>query len=139
MRRKAVQTIRNVRCQPPKPPRVRVLKNVRRYKIPPLQWDAGHWWDIIQWESTAVHQPEIIRRMTDDELEQALDNPVQFPAFPCHTQSVERAVKMVSTVTTQVEGLEARHGQILSVLASRRCRKDFASKKDYEFKTEELH
>ena len=44
-----------------------------------LQWDAGHWWDIINWETAAVHQPAILNWMSNEELELALNNPVQFP------------------------------------------------------------
>ena len=46
VRRKEVNLIRDIRKKPPKPPRAKVLKKVRKYKIPPLQWDSEHWWDI---------------------------------------------------------------------------------------------
>ena len=136
VRRKAVTILQDIRKKPPKPTRAKVLKGVRKFSIPPLQWDSGHWWDTIDWKATTVHQPAILKDMTDAELERAKDQPVVFPGFPCHTRSVERAVKLVTEVTSQVEGEDARHGQILSVLASKESRKDFKSKKYYEFKAE---
>ena len=72
VRRKEVNLIRDIRKKPPKPPRAKVLKKVRKYKIPPLQWDSEHWWDIIDWKTTVVHQPAILSKMSDADL--ALDH-----------------------------------------------------------------
>ena len=74
--------------------------------------------------------------MSDADLNLAMDQPVEFPAYPWHTQSVERAVKLVTDAASQVEGEESRHGHLLSVLASRESRKDFTTKREYEYKTE---
>ena len=41
--------------------------------------------------------------MSDADLNLAMDQPVEFPAYPCHTQSVERAVKLVTDAASQVE------------------------------------
>ena len=76
-----------------------------------------------------MQQPQILSNLSDEEIESAITKPIQFPKFPCHTQSVERAVKLVTTVASEVEGQDARHGQILSIMASRNSRKDFATKK----------
>ena len=46
VRRKAVNLIRDIRKKLPKPPGAKVLEKVRKYKIPPLQWDSEHCWDI---------------------------------------------------------------------------------------------
>ena len=54
-----------------------------------------------------------------------------FPSFPLHTQSVERAVKLVTEAASHVCGEEKRHGYILSVIESRRIRKPFDTKLDY--------
>ena len=45
--------------------------------------------------------------------------------------AVERAVKLVSEASSQVEGEESRHGWILSVLEARRTRPAFDTKRDY--------
>ena len=56
--------------------------------------------DIIDWDETRVDEPAIIERI---------------PNFPCHSQSVQRAVKLVSEASTQVYGEDARHKWILTV------------------------
>ena len=137
IRIKAVETLRKFRSKPQKPPRSKVLNNIRKFVIPPLQWEATDWWNIINWdEITTMQQPQILSNLSDEEIESAITKPIQFPKFPCHTQSVERAVKLVTTVASEVEGQDARHGQILSIMASRNSRKDFATKKKYDYKAQ---
>ena len=47
-------------------------------------------------------EPEIMRKLSIDTLEAACDDPLCFPRFPCHSQSVERAVKLVIEAASKV-------------------------------------
>lgn len=132
IRKRAVEAIRKCRQNPPKRPRKRVLDGIRKYEIPLLQWDAEHWSEIINWASLKITEPKIIQELGDDDLEAALTTPHQFPPFPCHTQSVERAVKLVTEAASQVEGEENRHGEILSKVACRKARQAYDTKRDYK-------
>ena len=88
-------------------------------------------------------------------LDSVLEEPFSFPSFPVRTQTVERAVKLVTEASHQVlqtckhqtnkqtnnqltssAGVreEARHGHILNVMDSRRRRSMFDTKKDYSVK-----
>ena len=49
--------------------------------------------------------------MSDADLNLAMDQPVEYPAYPCHTQSVVRAVKLVTDAASPVEGKALRHEQ----------------------------
>ena len=57
------------------------------------------------------------------ELKQLLD-------FPCHTQAVERHVKLVTEASKSVYGYKNRHARILSTLKSRTIMPSFETKKD---------
>jgi hypothetical protein len=131
IRQKAMETITKLRTNPPKKPRMKKLRGIRALKVPALQWDAFSWVDMINWQTASVHLPYIIERLSDHEVASTLWQPQAFPSFPLHTQSVERAVKLVTEASSRVEGEERRHGYILSVLEARRIRKPFDTKRDY--------
>ena len=131
IRRKAMEIIHKAKANPPKKPRSKHLKGIRSLKLPTLDWSAFSWVDLIDWSKTKVHLPHIIECLTDEEVASTLWGGVSFPAFPLHTQSVERAVKLVTEASSKVLGEERRHGFILTVMGARRARKPFASKGSY--------
>ena len=92
LRRKAVTIIQQIRSKPQKPPRARVLKGIRKHVNPILQWGSRNWWEIIEWEKARIHEPRILERITNEELENMLQTPACFPKYPCHSRSVERAL-----------------------------------------------
>ena len=64
-----------------------------------------------------------------EELIQARE--MTFPSLPAHSQSVERAVKLVSEASVAVCSKEARHTHILVKLMSRKARPNYQSKGSY--------
>ena len=50
--------------------------------------------------------------------------------FPCHTQAVERCVKLVTEASTKVYGKDRRDGFIRATIHSRRLMPRLESKKD---------
>ena len=50
---------------------------------------------------------------------------------PCHSQAVERAIKVVSEASSQVVGFKRRDGHIRQKLKSRSQQKRFNAKKDF--------
>ena len=135
VRTKAVNIIKAARSKPAKVPRAKVFRKIRKFKIPPLNWSAGSWWEIIDWSTVQVFEPTILSRINTEVLDQAIQNPLSFPEFPCHSQSVERAVKLVTEAASKVCGGERRHNHIVSVVAARKARKPFKSKKYYQYFT----
>ena len=57
--------------------------------------------------------------------------PLHIPNYPTNSQSVERAVKLVSEASLQVFGYERRHELILSRQAARQERPAYETKKDF--------
>ena len=102
IRRKALETIKKLRVKPPKKPRMRVLRGIRAFKVPTLQWDAFSWVDMIDWKTASIHEPYIIECFTEEKLAATQEQPYIFPHFPVHSQSVERAVKLVTEAASQV-------------------------------------
>lgn len=131
VRRSAMEMIMKLRNKPPKKPRAKLLRGIRSLKVATLQWNPYSWTEIIDWKTSTVHEPFIIECLTNEEIAASWWQPPCFPSFPVHTQTVERAVKLVSEASGLVEGEERRHGRILSVQEGRRCRKPFDTKKDY--------
>ena len=56
---------------------------------------------------------------------------MNFPNYASHSQTVERAVKLVTESTQTVCGEKNIHKFILSVLASRKSRKAFYTRRIY--------
>ena len=56
---------------------------------------------------------------------------VDFPRFPCHTQAVERCVKLITQASATVCGQKARDGFIRSRLEGRRITPTFNTKAQY--------
>ena len=133
VRKKAVDKIKEVRKKPSKPPRAKLFQGIRKFEVPPLQWDAKCWEDIIDLKKVKVFEPFILKKLTDEDISSALDIPHVFPPYSLHSQSVERAVKLVSTATQNVCGAEKRHEYCLSIIASRKSRTAEAlkTKKNY--------
>ena len=134
IRKMAVQKIQQVRKQPPKPPRAKLFQGMRKFEIPTLQWDVNSWEEIIELEKAKVFEPFILEKLSDQEIASALDTPLVLPSYSLHSQSVERAVKLVTTATQNVCGAVSRHEYCLSIIASRKARdaKALETKKNYK-------
>ena len=101
IRAKAVETIKNLRAKPQKKPRKKILRGIRSLQVKQLDWEAFSWIDMINWK-VGVHEPNIIECLSMEVLDATLEEPYSFPSFPVHTQSVERAVKLVTEASHQV-------------------------------------
>ena len=131
VRRFAVNIIREHREKPLKISKSKVLQGIRKHMIPALRWDALSWDKIIDWSKSEFHEPFILSKIDIGKIEECYATPYCFPKYPVHSQSVERAVKLVTEASFKVAGEERRHTSILSVISSRKSRKSFDTKKDY--------
>lgn len=86
--------------------------------------------DLLPHDTECKFEPPLTMDMSDDELDKIVDK--QFAVnIPCHSQGVERCVKMVSEASKAVYGVDARDGYIRTVLKSRHLMPSFTSKQDY--------
>lgn len=105
----------------------------RTFKIPELVVDCSDYINLIQWQCVQVTEPPITMKLSDSELDSFIADKTMFQCekYPLHTQSVERAIKVVSDVSSHVCGQESRDGFIHARLASRERISTFESKKYY--------
>ena len=104
-----------------------------RLFIPSVNTNANVWMDLINWRD-AQYEPASTCDISDDELLAALgtgSKKLNLPYLPSHSQSVERAIKLVSYASRLVYGFERRHQTILTILSSRKSRPQFTTKKRY--------
>ena len=99
-------------------------------KIMPINFEAENYWELINMESPGIGEPACTMKFSDLELHDMVQNQRKpdLQVYPCHSQSVERAVKLVSEASTCVYGKERRHQHICGKIQSRKLRKAFASK-----------
>ena len=100
----------------------------RRYKVPTnLNFNAGEYYEVIDWSELAITKSLVVNAMTDTELWQFIrmdETPtILFPKFPCHTQAVER-LKNACRPNSREDFIHAK-------FASRRIMPTFESKRDF--------
>ena len=90
---------------------------------------------MIDWAVCPISEPPVIKAMIDAERKELITSEVtqtvSFPKFPCHTQAVERHVKLVTEVAKTVCGQKSRDGFIRARVASRQLMQTFESKRDF--------
>ena len=109
---------------------------LRKFKIPPLNFDAEDYHSLVNWQELPRTQPPMLKDVGDDEIEKAIQIPQKWTLddFPCHTQSVERHVKMVpEAAAASVCGDMRREGYIRAKILSRKYIPHFGTKKTGEF------
>ena len=121
-RQRALAKIQQIRSEP--------KKKVVPVKVPALNFDAKEWSELVDVSSMACHEPPCVRNMPIEEIEQMAANGLG-PAFPLHSQSVERAVKLVSDASKRSYIWEKRHSFCVSTSKSRKQRPQFRTKADY--------
>jgi hypothetical protein len=110
---------------------------VRKFSIPEI--NLTDYIDLIDWIKCELSEPPITTHISDENLIEMLTNgnlpDVQH--FPCHTQGVERCIKLVTEASDQVCGLASRDGFIRARLASRKKMPIFNTKRQFETETNE--
>ena len=89
---------------------------MRRFVVPLLNFNATDYYDIIDWQNTVISELPLLKGHSQDDIEMFVacrETPaIDFPKYPCHTQAVERCVKLVTESSMAVCGVKARDGFI---------------------------
>jgi len=108
---------------------------IRHFKIPPLRFDATEYFDLIDWQSCDVTEPPLLSEISENDMAMYIGSgyvpKIDFPKYPCHTQAVERCVKLVTEAAAAVCGAKARDGFIRVRLESRKIMPYFNTKSEY--------
>ncbi|XP_031339102.1 uncharacterized protein LOC116167737 isoform X2 [Photinus pyralis] len=97
-------------------------KKVREFITPKLNFEANEYYDLIDWTTEKIYEPPITQKYTDSEILQKITSAnfkVTVEEFPCHSQAVERGVKLVTEASSAVCGSKARDGYIRARIKSR--------------------
>lgn len=112
---------------------------VRQFVIPQLQYEAPVYYNIIDWTKEKIYEPPLTKPFNTFELQELISNEDRLKkvfGYPCHTQAVERCVKLVTEASLLVCGPEARDGFIKARILSRKSLPIFETKSQY-FNTKE--
>lgn len=122
---RALRIIRNCRSKPE--------IDVRVFRVPKINFQASEYTELITWDN--VTEPPIIKCIPNDQLEDLVMTNFyslkEVLNFPCHTQAVERHIKLVTEASKSVTGPEARDAKIKTVLLSRSAMPHFQTKSNW--------
>lgn len=122
-------------------------ERVRIFNLPTSNFNANNYTEMIDWENITETILPILKKMdfgsnnakflaqkklSDYEL------PFDLMKLPCHTQSVERCVKIVTEASLAVCGEERRNSLILNTLKSRQNTRIFRTKSDFNLNPENV-
>lgn len=113
----------------------------RKFEIPKINFEAGAYYDMIpDWNSVVRCQPPLLVDISIDEIKNQAEitgeevtlplEPIIAP-YPCHTQAVERAIRLVTKASEHVCGPESRDGIIRTTIESIRRNPSFDNKGQY--------
>lgn len=76
-------------------------KKIRDLKVPPINLNAKSYVDMINWHKVTITEPPLTSTLSDIELQSIVDEGAKDDLFnlPCHTQAVERCVKVNTALT----------------------------------------
>jgi hypothetical protein len=103
--------------------------SVRTRRTPDINCDASRISELISWLE-GVSEPPLTCSISSSELKKFINIPMQVFDWPCHTQSIERVVKMVTEASGKYFSQEKRDGGIRAQETSRRLMSKNESKKD---------
>ena len=104
--------------------------DIRRFCLPKINLEAKTYYTLVNLKGQELIQPPAVRSLTDAEIDEIRNTPLKLN-YPCHNQTVERHVKVVTEASAQVVGFERRDGLIRQKLKSRKLMKKFTSKQQF--------
>ena len=101
---------------------------VREFQCPKEDERVETLKDLLQEEE--LYEPPLTMKLSLQQLEKFAQEPLAVD-IPCHSQGVERYVRMVTEASCQVYGMDARDGFIKARIKSRELTPSFQSKHDF--------
>lgn len=110
---------------------------IRKFVLPKVNFLAKDYIHLINWNYTDVTEPPMTRDWSDSEIQNILSE--EYPLscdmvkkVPCHSQAVERMVKVVTESANQVCGSTERDGFIRARLLDRKIMPVFNTKSEFK-------
>ena len=103
----------------------------RSFVVPTINFKAQKYYEMITWPRRLT-EPPMTRTISDQQVEENIGNAATLSTtLPCHSQAVERMVKLTSEAASKKCGQEARDVYIRAKLKSRERMPRFETKKQY--------
>lgn len=86
------------------------LAEVRSFKVPPIKFDAENYFDMIEWQDD-ITEPPLTKEISESHIAELIKSQEAYQGItdiPCHTQAVERLIKLVTEASEKVCGEERR-------------------------------
>lgn len=119
----------------------RVQKDgIRYFRIPPFNFTADSYDELIHWQNCELTEPPMTINLAENDLrnltssEEMVHQHLRSLKFPCHNQTVERFVQIVTDVSSRVYGENNRDGLIRTRIESRKIMPSFETKCEYRLK-----
>lgn len=109
-------------------------KKVREFVVPELNFEANYYYDLIDWTTEKIFEPPFTSKYSDNEIWDKIMSEnidICIERLPCHTQAVERAIKLVTDASMAVCGTAARDGYIRARIKSRQEMPIFNTKSQF--------
>lgn len=108
-------------------------QNIRVLKIPQINFNAEHYVEMNKCQDLNAWNPPLLQRFSNETLEKCIETTFnvvynELKNIPCHSQAVERNVRLVSEACDYSYGEEKREGFIRCNLSSRVVIKKFIQK-----------
>nr|CAH7727548.1 unnamed protein product [Callosobruchus chinensis] len=95
------------------------IKSIRRFQSPKLNFQASEYIEMIDWITTTTSSPSLPRKVWTKITSSDTAKEWNFDNFPCHTQAVERFVKLVTEASQKIVGFKNGDAFIKSTVISR--------------------
>ena len=101
---------------------------VRIFIILKINTNAKIYYSLSSLSLKDMHEPSALKHLLNKEIEAFQQHKLNLE-HPCHNQTVERHIKLVSEASTAVAGFKNRDGLIRQKIQSRKLMKTFNTKK----------
>ena len=103
--------------------------------VPKINFRATTYYNMIEWDGITV--PPLTKDIASECImdclnRNQLDIELKFLNLPCHTQAVERHIRVVTEVSSRVSGQSQREGTIMTTLISRKKMPKFNFKSQFK-------
>ena len=93
---------------------------IRKLRVPELNFKAARISQLCPWEGANVTEPCITTALSNEELIKFTETPLELPNIPCHSQAVEREVKLTTESSAAVAGINNQQGFAFNVMSARK-------------------
>ena len=79
-----------------------LTSTVRKYVVPKINFKATSYPELIDLNKAGLTEPPLTLSLSDSQIISFKETPFEVPNYPCHTQAVERAIRLVSEASSKL-------------------------------------